>query len=373
MSKPLPESKPLTHIVASMIVKNEANNLPDLFASCVGLIDTWVIVDTGSTDKTIRVAHALGKEHGVPVHVYGDVWDDDFSRSRNLCLGYVAKVCADEPDAWVFILDGDDRLQGAPALRAALEAVSGGDEDTIDLISLSVLSPQVSGGTESVLQPRLWPLSRKFTYELPVHMRVNIVEATERLGRPVVSGTVPGAWIHHVGYSDAAHQENNWLRALRIVRTKLPEDHPHRLYCEARSLSALGQNRDAMEVTERALRLHREGSITLENNALHLIHANCVGVLGGDALEAVRVLVGSLDGKSVHADAWFGLLTWAAMGYMAHAVAQAASGQGLTVTAHRAHKVLSALENAGVFPDPLPENIMGPLKTYAASIEALHT
>jgi len=48
------------HVIGSMIVKNEAENLPALFASAKGVVDAWVIVDTGSTDETISVARALG-------------------------------------------------------------------------------------------------------------------------------------------------------------------------------------------------------------------------------------------------------------------------------------------------------------------------
>ena len=47
---------PEIHVVGSMIVKNEAENLPALFASAQGVVDAWVIVDTGSTDETISGA-----------------------------------------------------------------------------------------------------------------------------------------------------------------------------------------------------------------------------------------------------------------------------------------------------------------------------
>ena len=77
-------------VVAPMIVRNEAENLPALFESARGLVDAWVIVDTGSTDNTIEVARSLGAT------VIEDPWDDDFARSRNVVLSHAEEV---HPDA----------------------------------------------------------------------------------------------------------------------------------------------------------------------------------------------------------------------------------------------------------------------------------
>ena len=97
-------------VVAPMIVRNEAENLPALFESARGLVDAWVIVDTGSTDNTIEVARSLGAT------VIEDPWDDDFARSRNVVLSHAEEV---HPDAdWFIILDGDDRVENATGLRS---------------------------------------------------------------------------------------------------------------------------------------------------------------------------------------------------------------------------------------------------------------
>jgi glycosyltransferase involved in cell wall biosynthesis len=105
---------PEIHVVGSMIVKNEAENLPALFASAEGIVDAWVIVDTGSTDETISVARALGDEHAAPVYIIEDPWDDDFARSRNVGLDAIEEIAgiSDWNDPWILILDGDDRIDG---------------------------------------------------------------------------------------------------------------------------------------------------------------------------------------------------------------------------------------------------------------------
>src|SRR5690606_28033249 len=55
---PLPArnmTRPSTNICLNMIVKNETSVLPRLFRSLKDYIDYYVIVDTGSTDRTIAL------------------------------------------------------------------------------------------------------------------------------------------------------------------------------------------------------------------------------------------------------------------------------------------------------------------------------
>ncbi len=84
-------------IALAMIVKNEAHNLPRLFASIEGCFDEVHITDTGSTDGTPDVARKLGAQ----VHEFQ--WVDDFAAARNASF---------EPVKTDFVmwLDGDDVL-----------------------------------------------------------------------------------------------------------------------------------------------------------------------------------------------------------------------------------------------------------------------
>ena len=101
-------------VVAAMIVRDEATNLEELFESANGLVDEWVVLDTGSRDNTMEVAEHLGAT------VFQNEWDDDFARSRNVGLKAIEKSYP--PDTWVIILDGDDRVENPLALRKELEA-----------------------------------------------------------------------------------------------------------------------------------------------------------------------------------------------------------------------------------------------------------
>ena len=43
-----------------MIVKNEEEMLPDCLESVEGIVDEIILVDTGSTDKTVEIAQQFG-------------------------------------------------------------------------------------------------------------------------------------------------------------------------------------------------------------------------------------------------------------------------------------------------------------------------
>ena len=60
-----------------MIVKNEEEKLPTCLDCIKDLVDEMIIVDTGSTDKTIEIAKSYGAK------VYNFEWTGSFSDARN--------------------------------------------------------------------------------------------------------------------------------------------------------------------------------------------------------------------------------------------------------------------------------------------------
>ena len=63
-----------------MIAKNEEQNLARCLASVEGVVDEIILVDTGSTDRTLEIAEAFGAK------VFHHVWQNDFSLARNVAL-----------------------------------------------------------------------------------------------------------------------------------------------------------------------------------------------------------------------------------------------------------------------------------------------
>ncbi len=85
------------HLTVCLIVKNEERFLGQCLESVKGLAHQIVVVDTGSTDRTVEIA----KQHKAEVHSF--VWCDDFSAARNAALEHVT-------GDWVLMLDADEEL-----------------------------------------------------------------------------------------------------------------------------------------------------------------------------------------------------------------------------------------------------------------------
>ncbi|MGR5863056.1 glycosyltransferase [Bacillus pacificus] len=67
-------------ISACIIVKNEEEMLRNCLESIRSGVDEIIIVDTGSTDSTKKIAREFTKK------VYDYEWENDFSAARNLRL-----------------------------------------------------------------------------------------------------------------------------------------------------------------------------------------------------------------------------------------------------------------------------------------------
>jgi glycosyltransferase involved in cell wall biosynthesis len=78
-----------------MIMRNEEKLLQRCLDSVKGLVDEIVIVDTGSTDRSVEIAIANG------ARVFSDLWHDDYAVPRN-------KAIAEASKDWIFVLDPDE-------------------------------------------------------------------------------------------------------------------------------------------------------------------------------------------------------------------------------------------------------------------------
>src|SRR5262249_15334550 len=134
---------PRMRVSLAMIVRNEEANIAACLASVAGLLDEIIVVDTGSTDRTIELAHAAG------ARVVKFVWVDDFAAARNLSLDQAT-------GDWIFWLDADERLDAET--RKRLRRLHGGLRDESAAYLMRQLSRPLdpSGPTTAVDQVRLF-------------------------------------------------------------------------------------------------------------------------------------------------------------------------------------------------------------------------
>lgn len=86
-----------------MMVRDEEELLPQALESVKLLADQIVIVDTGSSDRTVAIAQSFGAE------VYHHPWTNNFSHHRNQSIEYAT-------GDYVIILDADEKIIIDPKL-----------------------------------------------------------------------------------------------------------------------------------------------------------------------------------------------------------------------------------------------------------------
>ncbi len=90
----------------NMIVKNEEHIIEELLTSIREYIDYYVIVDTGSTDKTKNIIRDFAVKNNLEGEIHDRVWRD-FGTNRSEALD----LCEGKAD-YVLILDADNFLRG---------------------------------------------------------------------------------------------------------------------------------------------------------------------------------------------------------------------------------------------------------------------
>ena len=142
-----------------MIVKDEEAVLERCLASVADLVDEIVIVDTGSTDGTKRIAAKYTD------HIYDYSWNDDFAAARNFAFSKATKE-------YIYSADADEVIDSANRLRfRQLKEVLLPD---IEIVQMKY----VEGELQSVLnsgweyRPKLYKRQRTFVWTDPVHETV---------------------------------------------------------------------------------------------------------------------------------------------------------------------------------------------------------
>ncbi len=128
---PLPEAVgPSPRLTICLITKNEERFLDQCLKSIRSVAWQIIVVDTGSTDRTVAIA----RQHGAEVCSFE--WVDDFSAARNAALEHAR-------GDWVLVLDADEELAAAGSLQQEMQSAS------------TMVGPGKSPGRHHAPAPRL--------------------------------------------------------------------------------------------------------------------------------------------------------------------------------------------------------------------------
>ncbi|MDI3257376.1 MAG: glycosyltransferase [Kyrpidia sp.] len=206
--------------------------------------DEWIVVDTGSRDRTVELARAFGAE------VVQVPWEDDFSKARNAGL---ARARAE----WVLCIDADEELTDADP--AWLDVLRNTDADSFWMVIENVLGPE---STDRLFHRALRLFRRRPGVAFRGRIHEEVAPSTPR--SPENRGLQTCPWrIVHCGYRPEVllHRDKarRNLHLLRLALRDRPQD-PFYLYQIGVTWCQLGRLDKAARWMTRAVTLTPPGA-----------------------------------------------------------------------------------------------------------------
>ena len=223
-----------------MIVKDEEDHLPLCLQSVQGVVDEIVIVDTGSTDRTIAIAREFGAA------VEQQPWQDDFAAARNASIQLAQGT-------WILVLDADETLLlgCVDELKTLMQSP--------DLLVVNLLRQEIgSQQTPYTLLSRLFRRHPQIYFERPYHESIDdrVMDVISQASQWKI-GTLNEPAIAHKGYQpDLITSRNKSERAARIMARYLADSPTDAYICS--KLGALyvsqGQIAEGLALLEQGVR-----------------------------------------------------------------------------------------------------------------------
>lgn len=208
-------------VTAFLVTRDHEHSVGRAVQSVAGLAPEVLVIDTGSTDRTVEVA----EQHGAAVVRFA--WADDFSAACNFALDRAA-------GEWAFLLNPDEELE---ALGRAPLAVPLGDPQVFAVlvrVRQQLRSDQPDYGTAD-WQPRLVRKDPAVRYRGRLHPEfvTPLDEAAGRRGQAVVRADATVR--RHAYLSKPTPDKVRWV--VRLLEAEL-RDRPGQLHF----LIELGRN-----------------------------------------------------------------------------------------------------------------------------------
>lgn len=179
-------------ISVCMIVKNEERFLKRCLESIAKFVDEIIIVDTGSTDKTIEIAKKFTEK------IYSYNWESDFAKARNFSI---SKASYD----WIFVVDADESVIELDRKKVELEL----NNSKLLVGRIERINPFEDSDGIHIYKERVNRLFNKnqFEYSGKIHEQI-VYKADYEREYDLVNIPIT---LNHDGYMDSVINETNKL------------------------------------------------------------------------------------------------------------------------------------------------------------------
>ena len=243
-----------------MITKNEEKYLEQCINSVKDIADEIIIVDTGSTDKTIEIAKKYNAK------IFNFKWIDDFSAARNESISHATKD-------WVLVLDADEILdeEGIDTIK---EIINGKENDAFLFLQKNYTNENLIAGFVSEEHKkdqetyagwygsfiaRLFRNKKGYKFEGTVH---ELVEPSIESKKGKISAT--NIALHHYGNTNPSIVKKKRQFYLELCKNKVKQKPDDSSYYELGVLYKENNNsEEAISSFKKAIELNPKHSMAL--------------------------------------------------------------------------------------------------------------
>jgi len=193
-----------------MIVKNEENFLADCLESVKNIADEIIVVDTGSTDRSVEIA----KKYNSQIHKY--TWCNDFSAARNESIKYAK-------GKWILWLDADERLQ-IKSLGELKKIIKSTQKPTV--FQVQIHSPIKNGNYKRLSSAhRLFKNNVGIKFSGRVHEQISLNQNGTK-----IEEQKSNIIINHLGYDLEKDKQQMKSRRNKKLLEKMVSESPQNAY-----------------------------------------------------------------------------------------------------------------------------------------------
>lgn len=265
-----------------MIVKNEENILEDCMKQLYKLGYEIVVVDTGSTDKTIEIAKNYTDK------VYDYEWNEDFAAARNFAISktsneYVMMIDSDE----IVVSFDKDELENK--IRKYPDGIG----------RLLIISDYTRDGERYQSNSRISRLFSKKIYHYEGRIHEQVVPKAENIEGTIYDLPIH---IHHGGYEgDLETRRKKTERNIKLLFKELADkgDDPYTLYQLGKSYYMQEDYLQASEWFGKALYFDLDPRIDYVQD---MVESYGYALLNSKQYDTAMGLLGVYDEFAVNAD-----------------------------------------------------------------------
>lgn len=229
-------------ISACLITKNEENNVARCLESYKDIVSEIILVDTGSTDRTVEIA----KQFGAKVYYYD--WHNDFAAAKNFAIDKAK-------GKWIIFLDADEYFdsKSKAILPRILKKIDTNKYNAIGCKMINIDTDMNNRIIDSFMTVRIFKNDKNIRYRSNVHEGLY-----NKTGGIHVLALYDEIILYHTGYSSSIIKRKA-ERNLKILLDNIEKNGQNPQYYHY--LSDCYRSLDDYENAIKYARLHIESGI----------------------------------------------------------------------------------------------------------------